>query len=73
VVGGPAMSEKPLYDSVQDIIIDLWEYCMELELEYYETRNKAILQEFALCIGLIQYWEDILLAQEGYDVFHYYT
>jgi len=55
----------PLYNSLEDIILDLWEKCIELEYEYYRTNDKKILLEFTFCIALIQYWEDVYFSFGG--------
>lgn len=67
--GGGSPEVEPAYDHVEDIIQELWDYCMDLELEYYRTQDRETLIEFALCIGLIQYWEDVLLSMGGFYVF----
>lgn len=62
----------PAYDNVQDIVIDLWDYCMMLEDEYHRTGDKGVLFRFAAAIMTVQYWEDVLLNMEGYDVYGFY-
>ena len=64
--------EGPAYDNVEDIIMDLWDYCMILEDEYHKTGSQEVLIQFAVTIIVVQYWEDILLSMEGYDVFNIY-
>jgi hypothetical protein len=61
----PTTGEVPAYDSLEEIILDLWEYCLYLEYEYYKTNNKEILLQFTFCIGLIQYWEDVYFSIGG--------
>jgi len=53
------------YDSIEEIILDLWEHCLSLEYEYYRTNDKEILIQFTFCIGLIQYWEDVYFSLGG--------
>lgn len=60
------------YADVSQVIIDLWDYCMELEDEWHETGDQGVLLKFAMAIMTIQYWEDVLLNMEGYDVFNFY-
>lgn len=62
----------PAYDCVQDIIYELWDHCMTLEDEYHRTGNYDVLCQFAITIMIVQYWEDILLAMEGVDVYGFY-
>lgn len=57
--------ESPVYDSVEEIILELWDYCLYLEYEYYRTNDKDVLMQFTFCIGLIQYWEDIYFSLGG--------
>jgi hypothetical protein len=63
---------SPAYEDVQDIIIDLWDYCMRLEDEYHMTNNQGTLFRFAVGIMTVQYWEDVLLNIEGCDVYEFY-
>jgi len=63
---------EPIYDNVQDIVMDLWDYCMMLEDEYHKTNDKGVLFRFAVAIMTVQYWEDVLLNMEGYDVYEFY-
>lgn len=65
----PPTGEVPAYESLEEIILDLWEYCLYLEYEYYKTNNKEILFQFTFCIGLIQYWEDIYFSIGGRNGF----
>jgi hypothetical protein len=60
------------YEEISQIIIDLWEYCMQLEDEWHESGDQGVLLQFAMAIMTIQYWEDVLLNMEGYDVFSFY-
>lgn len=62
----------PEYSDVTQVILDLWDYCMELEDEWHETGDQGVLLKFAMAIMTIQYWEDVLLNMEGYDVFSFY-
>jgi hypothetical protein len=57
--------ELPVYDDVEQIILELWEFCLYLEYEYYKTNDRSILIEFTFCIGLIQYWEDVYFSTGG--------
>jgi hypothetical protein len=61
----PIVEEEPVYDNVEEIILELWEFCLRLEYEYYKTNDKQILIEFTFCIGLIQYWEDVYFSTGG--------
>lgn len=70
LLGGPAMT--PEYDNVEDIIMDLWDYCMELEDEYYRTKSEDVLIKFAIAIVTVQYWEDVSLTLEGIHVYRLY-
>ena len=45
---------------------------MELEDKWHETADHGVLLQFAMAIMTIQYWEDVLLNTEGYDVFSFY-
>ena len=63
---------EPAYENIQDIILELWDYCMELEDEWHETGDQGVLLRFAVAIMSVQYWEDALLNMEGYDVFGFY-
>ena len=56
------------YTSIQDIIMDLWDYCMLLEDEFHETGDQSILLKFAVAIMTVQYWEDVLLNMEDRDI-----
>jgi len=69
--GAPVMV-SPEYDDVQDIIMDLWDYCMLLEDEYHRTGDQGTLFRFAIAIMTVQYWEDVLMNMEGIDVFEFY-
>lgn len=60
--------KKGQYANVENIILDLWDYCMVLEDQYYETGDQAILIKFAIAIMTVQYWEDVHLNMEGIDV-----
>lgn len=60
------------YQAVEDVIEDLWEYCMELEDQYHHTGSHDILIKFATTLMIVQYWEDLLLSMEGIDVFKVY-
>jgi hypothetical protein len=60
------------YQSIEDIIADLWEYCMELEDQYHHTGSPDVLIKFATALMIVQYWEDTLLSMEGIDVFRVY-
>lgn len=62
----------PEYDNVEDIIMDLWDYCMELEDEYYRTQSEDVLIKFAIAIVTVQYWEDVSLTLEGIHVYRLY-
>lgn len=68
----PSDGITPAYDCIEDIIYELWDYCMELEDEYHKTGNHSVLCQFAITIMAVQYWEDILLSMEGVDVFGFY-
>jgi len=61
----PTGVESPLYDNIEDIILELWDYCLYLEYEYYKTNDKNVLLQFTFCIGLIQYWEDVYFSIGG--------
>jgi|TARA_R110001592_G_C13076279_1_gene742242 hypothetical protein len=63
---------KPAYNTVQEIVIDMWDYCMYLEDEYHQTGSQGTLFKFAVAIMTVQYWEDVLLNMEGYDVDEFY-
>ena len=63
---------KPAYNTVQEIVIDMWDYCMCLEDEYHQTGSQGTLFKFAVAIMTVQYWEDVLLNMEGYDVDEFY-
>jgi len=65
----PGVPPSPMYDSIEDIIVDLWDYCMELEDEYHRTGDHEVLIKFATTIVIVQYWEDMLLTLEGFHVF----
>jgi len=69
VEGAKVMSK---YQAIEDIIEDLWEYCMELEDQYHHTGNQDVLIKFATALMIVQYWEDLLLSMEGIDVFRVY-
>ena len=60
---------EPTYLFVDELIMDLWNHCMNLEFEYYRTQDKELLIEFSYCIGLIHYWEEVLLSMGGRYVF----
>ena len=62
----------PRYESVETIIMDLWDHCMELEDEYPRTADQAVLIQFAVAIVTVQHWEDVLLRMEGVDVYRFY-
>ena len=62
----------PRYESVETIIMDLWDYCMELEDEYHRTGSNDVLVQFAVAIVTVQHWEDVLLRMEGVDVYRFY-
>jgi len=62
----------PAYENIEDIIVDLWDYCMELEDEYHKTSDQDVLIRFAAAIVVVQYWEDMLLSLEGFHVFKLY-
>ena len=62
----------PRYESVEMIIMDLWDHCMELEDEYHRTADQAVLIQFAVAIVTVQHWEDVLLRMEGVDVYRFY-
>jgi len=68
----PPTGGGPVYEHIEDIIIDLWDYCMELEDEYHKTGNQDVLVRFAAAIITVQYWEDMLLSMEGFHVFSLY-
>jgi hypothetical protein len=55
------------YTNVQDIIMDLWDYCMQLEDEFHDTGEQSILLQFAVAIITVQYWEDVLLNMEDHE------
>jgi len=61
----PTTGESPVYDDIEDIILELWEFCIYLEYEYYKTNDKDVLMQFTFCIGLIQYWEDVYFSLGG--------
>lgn len=61
----PTGEETPAYEDIEDIILELWEFCLYLEHEYYQTNDKEILMQFTFCIGLIQYWEDVYFSLGG--------
>jgi hypothetical protein len=65
----PGVPPVPMYDSIEDIIMDLWDHCMELEDEYHRTGDHEVLIKFATTIVIVQYWEDMLLTMEGFHVF----
>ena len=62
----------PRYESVETIIMDLWDHCMELEDEYHRRADQAVLIQFAVAIVTVQHWEDVLLRMEGVDVYRFY-
>ena len=45
---------------------------MRLEDEYHITGDQGTLFRFAVGIMTVQYWEDVLLNIEGYDVYEFY-
>ncbi len=57
--------ESPVHETVEGIILELWDYCLDLEYEYYKTNDKEVLLQFTFCIGLIQYWEDVYFSLGG--------
>ena len=57
--------EVPVHDNLEDIILELWDFCLYLEYEYYRTNDKEVLLQFTFCIGLIQYWEDVYFSLGG--------
>ena len=59
------------YTNVQDIIMDLWDYCMKLEDEFHETGDQSILLQFGIAIMTVQYWEDVLLNMEDRDAIRF--
>jgi len=61
----PTGEVDPVYDNLEEIILELWEFCLQLEYEYYKTNDKEILIQFTFCIGLIQYWEDVYFSLGG--------
>jgi hypothetical protein len=61
----PTTGVAPAYDSVEEIILELWDYCLYLEYEYYRTNDKEVLLRFTFCIGLIQHWEDVYFSLGG--------
>ena len=63
---------KQIHENIEDIIIKMWDYCMELEDEYHRTGDGSVLMQFAMAIMVVQYWEDVLLNTEGRDVFRVY-
>jgi hypothetical protein len=63
---------KPKYNEIEDIILELWDYCMELEDEYYKSNSEEILSKFAVAITMVQFWEDVLLNMGGHHVFRIY-
>ena len=52
------------YTTVQEIIMDLWDHCMQLEDEFHETGDQSILLQFGIAIMTVQYWEDVLMNME---------
>ncbi len=60
------------HETIEEIIINMWDYCMELEDEYHKTGTPSVLIQFAMAIMVVQYWEDVLLSKEGCDVFRVY-
>lgn len=63
---------EPKHDDVELIIMELWDYCMELEDEYHRTGSQDVLIQFAIAILTVQFWEDILLNMEGFDVYRFH-
>lgn len=63
---------EPKYDDVELIIMDLWDYCMELEDEYHLHGSQDVLIQFAIAIITVQFWEDVLLNMEGFDVYRFH-
>ena len=59
----------PEYENISDIIVSVWDYCMELEDEYHRTGDSSILAQFAVAIMVVQYWEDVYLNMEGLDAY----
>lgn len=57
--------DSAAYETLEDIILELWDYCLYLEYEYYRTQDKDTLMQFTFCIGLIQYWEDVYFSLGG--------
>ena len=52
--------------------MDLWDYCMELEDEYHLHGSQDVLIQFAIAIITVQFWEDVLLNMEGFDVYRFH-
>jgi hypothetical protein len=69
---GEGLAMSPKYKDVEEIVMILWDYCMQLEDDYHRTASHEVLCQFAVAIMTVQYWEDVLMNMEGIDVYRFY-
>ena len=61
----PPSSLSPKYRRIEDLIEDVWDRSLEIEERYYNSGNTNLIQEFALNVMIIQFWETIHLRIQG--------
>ena len=55
----PPSSLSPKYKDIDNLIQDIWDRSMKIEERYYESGNGNLVQEFAMNVIIIQFWEDL--------------
>lgn len=55
----PPSSLSPKYNRIEDLIEHAWDRSMKIEQKYYETGNTNLIQQFAMYIVIIQFWEEV--------------
>ena len=55
----PPSSLSPKYKDIDNLIQDIWDRSMKIEERYYESGNSNLVQEFAMNVIIIQFWEDL--------------
>ena len=53
------LQNSPNYNTIKDLIDSIWDMSFKIEQEYYDSKNSNLIQQFAMNIVIIQFWEDL--------------
>ena len=55
----PPSALSPKYHKVEDLIEEVWDRAMKIEERYYKSGSQNLVQEFAMNVVIIQFWEEV--------------